>query len=206
MAKDYYKYNILDDFEIRVIRANKDYYPTGITGYEAYYIDIQGFWRQLYNPEIGDKLDAATEELNIIIKKLEEEYQDEDGTLKDGLLSQLKDAKAKALAAENAVKAMDAAKEEDTKSEEVEPPLEEESKDPYMEAYKAMKDAQIRRDNLAHEVARLEENRVTLEKKIEDYTNTKENFNAEYWNKDIEQAPQTLNFWFDFLDTEGELQ
>ena len=29
----------------KAVEANKDYYPTGITGYEAYYIDIQGFWR-----------------------------------------------------------------------------------------------------------------------------------------------------------------
>ena len=30
------------------------YYPEGETGYEAFYTDIQGFWRQLYdpNPEI----------------------------------------------------------------------------------------------------------------------------------------------------------
>ena len=226
MAKDYYKYNILDNFEIKIIEANKDYYPTGITGYEAYYIDIQGFWRQLYNPEIGGKLTVATEELNGVYN--------EDGTLvKEGLIhelekkqAELKYAKAKALAAENVVKAMDQSKEEDEEmeSEEAEPPVEEtaamaeedeaeppleeeiEPEDPYMKAYGEMKDAQIIRDNLAHEVARLEENKATLEKKIEDYTNTKANFNTKHWNIDIEQSPQTLNFWFDFLDTEGELQ
>ena len=26
-----------------------------------------------------------------------------------------------------------------------------------------------------------------------------------YWNKNITEAPDLLNFWFDFLDTEGEL-
>ena len=26
------------------------YYPEGETGYEAFYTDIQGFWRQLYDP------------------------------------------------------------------------------------------------------------------------------------------------------------
>ena len=53
MAKDYRRYNHLDDFELRIIRANeKDgLYNTGITGYEQYYIDLEGFWRQLYNPE-----------------------------------------------------------------------------------------------------------------------------------------------------------
>ena len=26
------------------------YYPEGETGYEAFYTDVQGFWRQLYDP------------------------------------------------------------------------------------------------------------------------------------------------------------
>jgi hypothetical protein len=34
MALDYYKYNILDEFEIRVREANPTLYPTGRTGYE----------------------------------------------------------------------------------------------------------------------------------------------------------------------------
>ena len=33
------------------ILAGKYLYPTGYTGYEQYYIDLEGFWRQLYNPD-----------------------------------------------------------------------------------------------------------------------------------------------------------
>jgi hypothetical protein len=51
MAIDYYKYNFLDDFELRVAAANPIDYPSGRTGYEQYYIDMQGFWRELYNPD-----------------------------------------------------------------------------------------------------------------------------------------------------------
>ena len=51
MASDYYQYNQLEDFDYRIIEANGNLYPNGKTGYEQYYIDIQGFWRQLYNPE-----------------------------------------------------------------------------------------------------------------------------------------------------------
>jgi hypothetical protein len=29
--------------------------------------------------------------------------------------------------------------------------------------------------------------------------------NKKYWNKNVFERPETLNFWFDFLDTEGEL-
>jgi hypothetical protein len=30
---------------------NPTFFPSGYTGYEQYYIDILGFWRQIYNPE-----------------------------------------------------------------------------------------------------------------------------------------------------------
>ena len=45
MAKDYYRYNILNDFEIRVAEANPQHYPFGKTGYEQYYTD--GYFSQL---------------------------------------------------------------------------------------------------------------------------------------------------------------
>ena len=55
MALDFYQFNQLDDFLVKVAEANKSngvsLYPSGTTGYEQYYIDMQGFWRQLYNPE-----------------------------------------------------------------------------------------------------------------------------------------------------------
>lgn len=51
MALDYFKYNhIKDNFAQLVAAANPQHYPTGITGYETYYTDMQGFWRQLYFP------------------------------------------------------------------------------------------------------------------------------------------------------------
>lgn len=40
-----------DLFLTYVGENNPDYYYTGYTGYEQYYTDLQGFWRQLYNPE-----------------------------------------------------------------------------------------------------------------------------------------------------------
>jgi hypothetical protein len=45
MAKDYYKYNTEDNFELELRANNLAHYPTGRTGYERYYTDIQGFWR-----------------------------------------------------------------------------------------------------------------------------------------------------------------
>ena len=49
-SKDYYKYNHLDSYRQKVGDANPLHYPNGFTGYEQYYIDIQGFWRYLYTP------------------------------------------------------------------------------------------------------------------------------------------------------------
>ena len=64
MAKDYRKYNHLNDFELRIIKANGDLYPTGRTGYEQYYIDMEGFWRLLYyNTEIESR---SPESLGIV--------------------------------------------------------------------------------------------------------------------------------------------
>ena len=48
MACDYYAHNQEDDFLFTVAKNNFDYYPSGYTGYEQYYIDLIGFWRQLY--------------------------------------------------------------------------------------------------------------------------------------------------------------
>jgi hypothetical protein len=45
MALDYFRFNHLDNFELKVRQANPDLYPTGRTGYEQYYTDMQGFWR-----------------------------------------------------------------------------------------------------------------------------------------------------------------
>ena len=55
MALDYRKYNHEDDFETLIAQNNPDFYPTGKTGYEQYYIDLEGFWRQLYRTKIDDE-------------------------------------------------------------------------------------------------------------------------------------------------------
>lgn len=50
MSLDYYSHNHEDDFLYTLAQNNLDYYPTGVTGYERYYVDLNGFWRDLYNP------------------------------------------------------------------------------------------------------------------------------------------------------------
>lgn len=100
MALDYYQHNQENDFLIKLQELNP-WFIDGKTGYEQYYSDLQGFWRQLYNP-----LESPNDELIAELGKFE--------------------------------------------------------------YYKKGHDDQ-------------------------------------YWNKQIHLDPNTLNFWFDFLDTEGEL-
>lgn len=61
MAVDYYQYNYADDFTSKVATANPDFYPSGITGYETYYVDLFSFWRDIYD---YDKLDFKEEVKN----------------------------------------------------------------------------------------------------------------------------------------------
>lgn len=54
MALDYNKYCNKDDFRATIAENNREYYPKGVTGYEQYYIDILGFWRTLYDPNLEE--------------------------------------------------------------------------------------------------------------------------------------------------------
>lgn len=58
MALDYRKYNHKNEanFLATIAQNNSEHYPTGYTGYEKYYTDLEGFWRQLYDKDPpGDK-------------------------------------------------------------------------------------------------------------------------------------------------------
>ena len=50
MALDYRTHNMKKDFEVTLAK-NNPWFSTGRTGYEQYYIDMEGFWRQLYGDE-----------------------------------------------------------------------------------------------------------------------------------------------------------
>ena len=50
MAVDYQNNYMQHDFISALIRNNQMFYPTGRTGYEQFYEDMVGFWRDIYNP------------------------------------------------------------------------------------------------------------------------------------------------------------
>ena len=66
MALDYRRFYHDDDFLSRVAEMNPQY-PDGHTGYEQYYIDLEGFWRLLYDP--NPKIKYENIEANNILNK-----------------------------------------------------------------------------------------------------------------------------------------
>ena len=172
MAIDHFKYGHLDDFELKLQAANPNEYPNGITGYEQYYIDLLGFWRQLYisRKELGqyqqDVRDLKDEKKNIEFDL---------GNWYDSL------------SAPNYTLNV--------------------SSDPEKRIQ-----AQKEIDDINQTIKEMQQELDACNQAIEE----KENIIAQYytdeksqyylWNKEVIEHPETLNFWFDFLDTTGELE
>lgn len=133
MANDYFKYGFLSDFKARIAYFNSPYYSDGITGYEQYYTDIEGFWRQLYNP-------------NYLMYEGQYlyEYMYETSNIKNNKF--------------------------------------------YKETNEG-KEYPIENYYLPHK----------------NVGNIEINPHFSFWNKSIIDTPETINFWFDLLDTNGEL-
>ena len=205
MALDYYKYNHLDNFELKIMEANKSkaLYSTGQTGYEPYYIDLQGFWRQLYYPDINEKFNKANDEVNKLTESVELHKQslygssNSNGIKIHGLVDKI--SRLNTLIEEDSSStsgvARDLAQEyglNTTKPEEVLIQLQ---------------------NKFQTESSLLKIEEVELEKAIEKYeklTIERSNYYSSeeensHWNKNVFEAPETLNFWFDFLDTNGAL-
>ena len=76
MAKDYMNYNKKDDFLTKIANNNPEFL-LGVTGYEPYYVDMEGFWRQIYNPypeeKEKDEFFSIGEELEYWIKNIFED-------------------------------------------------------------------------------------------------------------------------------------
>ena len=209
MAKDYYKHNTEDDFELDLRANNLAYYPTGRTGYERYYTDIQGFWRQLYNPEASQNKNGVSAKIENCKVEIDNITNGKDGATENkdkGLiyvqnLIRIKDEELTALKNE-------LVKIEDKESDEYEA-KEKEISDKELELSKTEKTGLRYIENeLLNEKAEKEKELLLLENEYDDlegfYPDTADD-NRKYWHMDVFEAPHNLNFWFDFLDTEGAL-
>ena len=142
-----------DQFLYEVGKRNPEYYPTGYTGYEQYYTDMQGFWRQLYNPQYEPHFTYS-----------EGKYQG-----KNWIEPKITDYITEYY---------------------IEESLENKFKD------------QININTVDSTSQQLVDQ---INNKIDKYIT--EDKNKKYWNVLVFEAPETLNFWFDFLDSNNfELQ
>ena len=156
MALDYYKYNYkYDNFTQLVATLNSNYYPTGITGYETYYIDLQGFWRQIYNPEAKNK--EEFEEVYTKVEITQEEFNNNKYYFWD----------ASAMLYKEATEYDDKIKEYYIKSN--------------------------------------GEKKEWIELPIEMGTGTGKFSVKDGFNENVTRYPELLNFWFDFIEAEGEI-
>ena len=81
MARDYTRYGHLENFEHKVAEANSELglYLDGKTGYEQYYLDIEAFWRDIYNPWPYEKNISISNEDAFIAEKTNLYYKGEYG-------------------------------------------------------------------------------------------------------------------------------
>ena len=214
MAKDYYKYNFLDDFELKVAEANLDFYPTGRTGYEQYYIDMQSFWRQLYYPTDSSELkelEEKTQSYTLAIRNLNTELYGESVSwsedLQGGLeekINNLNNGTASTSDIESYINDYDLRDDEGQLISSSESAL----------VLGLLQDIYFRKQT---DLNTLEKEFDVIQNRYEELSvEVEENYyipkegdpitSKHYWNRAVYEAPDQLNFWFNFLDTQGELQ
>ena len=200
MAKDYLQYAIdengtpNDEFLITVANNNPDLFPTGITGYEQYYTDLQGFWRQLYYPYIQQYLEVEFPKNTEIDTSTMLDVEIDIIKVKEVLIKTLqKEIENLQESIENLQKNIDAEKKKETPNQ------------------NSIKTWETSKNNKQIELSEKQYQLLEYQTKVKELESVKENycFDKEdkflYWNKAVYQNPETLNFWFDFLDEDGEL-
>ena len=164
-----------DHFLYEVGRRNSYYYPTGHTGYEQYYTDMQGFWRQLYNPDY------------VPIPTYSKGYYK--NTLKTNAQGYYVRKKVW-----------------------VQPLIEDYTIEYYVNKDKEEIAAQIQElkdlQDMTNISPEYQNKIIKILKHYEAFVEESHEEDASgrlYWNRDVFEHPETLNFWIDFLDSDLEL-
>ena len=148
-----------DHFLFKVGELNEAFYPTGYTGYEQYYTDLQGFWRSLYNPFYTPQ---AIWSIGEYVNKVEQISGSRYYTkLKDWQESQIIDCN--------------------------------------IQYYFITGTDNIDRNSIA------EDSKTDITKNLTRYGVDASDARL-YWNINVFEDPEGLDFWFDFLDGGTELQ
>lgn len=166
MAIDYRRFNHCDDFGLKVQEVNgkqfdgKYIYPRGVTGYEQYYVDIEGFWRQIYCPQYDYTTITLSE--NQYINAKPGEYFVKYWNTDD----------------ENCYEAR------------------------YL--YKDITTADLTYNDISNGVLHTVSSPYNLTTTY--YYKPDPNEWIDGWNPIVDNSPESLNFWFDFLDDRGDIE
>ena len=160
-----------DWFLAEVGSRNPYYYPTGYTGYEQYYTDMEGFWRQLYNPDYIPQ--AVYEPGNYNITRT--------GVNSNGVYYQQKAWNERAIVDYNIQYYFDYSN-----------PI-------IAQQYNNYVNLPSVSDEIKNKYVQ-----YMYRSGIDGQTNTINN-ERKYWNIDVFENPENLNFWIEFLDDDYEL-
>ena len=166
MAIDYRRFNHCDDFGLKVQEINgkqldgKYIYPRGVTGYEQYYVDMEGFWRQIYCPQYDYTTITLSE--NQYINAKPGEYFIKYWNTDD----------------ENCYEAR------------------------YL--YKDITTADLTYNDISNGVLHTVSSPYNLTTTYYYKPDPNEWING--WNPIVDNSPESLNFWFDFLDDGGDIE
>lgn len=206
MALDYYKYNQWDKFVQKLIAKNRpdNLYQSGSTGYEQYYIDLQGFWRELYNPNLEEVLIYKTdggkyqqEKFYIISipETSEEEGYDPKVEFDTNKINYYTtDEKREIYSLVSEMEQYDKSKDYYTLEK---------------EKYYATPNYRMGyRWEIFNDYGKTEFTSDYYLKPVdpENYDPTLYSATKYYWNKNVVDAPELLNFWFDFYEGDDNLQ
>lgn len=218
MAQDYKKHNRDNDFALKIAENNKingqSLYPTGRTGYEQYYIDLDGFWRQLYTPiqELTDKhndaKDQFDEEFSLEIEFKETINSNSYNEIKNWFIAEeTTESLAENITFDNKTMTMtlilgNRLSEKRNYLRDIWAIIKDKlyvtekliSKEEYERVTKFLKDERAKLANIWKAIyGNWAYKDVPSGAKY-------------YWSNTVVNTPENLNFWFDFLDTEGDLQ
>ena len=208
MAQDYFKYaHLFDDFEIRVRAANKELFPKGITGYEHYYTDMISFWRYLYNPELQEKVDkedSKKKTYDAIIFTLERDIHTDDDVKNYFNKRDIMEVIALPRNIPLIEDLIHYTSEWITEKQK-------ENIANYQEVAATglyLEQLQNYLIELNSEDVKYTDLSAACQTKIDNYNSDMENYYSDgshkYWNKNVYEYPESLYFWFDFIDG-GEL-
>lgn len=174
MSQDYKRHMHDDDFYVTIAQNNNKYYPTGYTGYEQYYTDMDGFWRQLYDPFYTSSYSIAYVNKTLFETTPTNYYYYVQCTSDDKYNSTRQYYTQNLTGIFSALSSLTKATYEKNPSN-------------YYYLYHCSKNDKY------------DTNQQYYEEVVGEYDADN------YWSNTIKESPETLNFWFDFLDSEGEL-